>query len=287
MIVDAHHHFWDPARAEYPWMTEALAPIRRAFGPDDLRPLLARCGVERTVLVQARSSLQETRELLAVAEAADFVAGVVGWVDLAAPDVAGALAGLRSGSGGRWLVGIRHQVEDEPDPAWLLRAAVRRGVRAVGEAGLAYDLLVGPRELPAALALVRGMPDVRFVLDHAAKPRVRDGADPLWAERLAPFSDLAGVHCKLSGLVTQADRARWRPEDLGPFAARVLGWFGGGRVMIGSDWPVCLLAASYERTLDALRRTVAGLPPAGQAAVLGGNAARFYGLDAPGRGPGE
>jgi L-fuconolactonase len=278
VIVDAHHHFWDPARASYPWMTDELASIRRPFGPDDLRPLLAERGVHRTVLVQARSSLDETRELLAVAERTDFVAGVVGWVDLTAPDVASVLRGLREGPGGRWLAGVRHQVHDEPDAEWLRRPEVRRGLRAVGEAGLVYDLLVRPRELPAALDVARWLPDLRFVIDHVAKPRVRDGADPEWVERLAPFSDLPHVRCKLSGLVTEADWTGWRPADLAPFVRRAVGWFGPQRVLFGSDWPVCLLAASYGQVVDALEAALADLPAPARAAAMGGNAAELYRL---------
>lgn len=278
MIVDAHHHFWDPARASYPWMTDELASIRRPFGPDDLRPLLAERGVDRTVLVQTRSSLDETREFLAVAERTDFVAGVVGWVDLTAPDVASVLGALRAGPGGRWLVGVRHQVHDEPDAGWLLRPDVRRGLRAVGEAGLVYDLLVRPRELPAALEVARALPDLRFVVDHLAKPRIRDSADTEWAERLAPFSDLPHVRCKLSGLVTEADWSGWRPSDLAPFIRRAVAWFGPERVLFGSDWPVCLLAASYGQVVDALQAAIADLPAPARAAAMGGNAAELYGL---------
>ncbi|HEY7199679.1 MAG TPA: amidohydrolase family protein, partial [Candidatus Dormibacteraeota bacterium] len=181
-----------------------------------------------------------------------------------------ALDALREGPDGRWLVGIRHQVHDEPDPDWLVRPDVLRGLRAVGESGLAYDLLVRPRELPAALTAARALPDVRFVVDHCAKPRVRGGVDPEWAERLAPLADLPNVACKLSGLVTEADWRRWTPADLVPFASRVLDWFGPERVLIGSDWPVCLLAGSYDLVLDAL-------PPL-PAAALGENAARVYRL---------
>jgi len=278
MIVDAHHHFWDPARAEYPWLTADLAPIRRAFGPDDLRPLLAETGVSRTVLVQTRSSLDETRDFLTTAAATDFVAGVVGWVDLTAPDVAATLDELLALPEGRRLVGVRHQVHDEADPRWLLRDDVGRGLRAVGSAGLAYDLLVRPRELPAALEVARRLPDVRFVIDHLAKPRIARGPDPEWAERLAPFSELGHVACKLSGMVTEADWARWRPDDLAPFVRRVLGWFGAERVMFGSDWPVCLLAAPYGRVLEALLLALAGLPASEREAVLAGSAVRFYGL---------
>jgi L-fuconolactonase len=288
MIVDAHQHFWDPARAEYPWLAGDLEPIRRPFGPDDLRPLLVEHGVDRTVLVQTRSSLEETRELLAIAEATDFVAGVVGWVDLASPFVAATLADLRAGPGGRWLAGVRHQVHDEGDPAWLLHPGVRRGLRAVGEAGLAYDLLVRPRELPAALEVARELPEVRFVVDHIAKPRIREGGDAVWADRLAPLSDLPNVHCKLSGMVTEADWARWRPADLAPFARRTVGWFGEDRVMFGSDWPVCLVAAPYGRVLEALRQALPDLPAGAWDRVLGRNAAGFYHLDVgPGAGGGS
>jgi L-fuconolactonase len=278
VIVDAHHHFWDPARAEYPWLTDELAPIRRAFRPADLRPLLAERGVDRTVLVQTRSSLDETRDFLSVAERTDFVAGVVGWVDLTAPDVAATLRELRAGPGGRWLAGVRHQVHDEPDAGWLRRPEVRRGLRAVGEAGLVYDLLVRPRELPAALETAKDLRDVRFVIDHVAKPRVRDGADAGWAERLAPFGDLPHVACKLSGLVTEADPSGWRPDDLAPFFRLALGWFGPDRVLFGSDWPVCLLAASYGQVMDALEHALAGLSAPARAAAMGGNAAALYAL---------
>jgi L-fuconolactonase len=278
VIVDAHHHLWDPARADYPWMTDEVAAIRRPFGPDDLRPLLERCGVERTVVVQARAGLDETRDLLATAAATDFVAGVVGWVDLTDPGVARTLDELRAGPDGRWLAGVRHQVHDEPDPAWLLRPDVRRGLRAVGDAGLVYDLLVRPRELPAALVVARELTGMRFVVDHLAKPRVRDGGDAEWEAALAPLSELPNVVCKVSGLVTEADHDTWGPEELAPFVTRALDWFGAGRLLFGSDWPVCLLAASYEQVLDALLAVMADQPASVLAAVLGGNAARVYRL---------
>jgi len=175
VIVDAHHHFWDPAETDYPWLTDDLAVIRRRFGPEDLEPLLAATGVEKTVLVQTRSSRAETEAFLATAARTPFIAGVVGWVDLRDPGVAYALSQLQDGIGGQKLVGIRHQVHDEPDPDWLRRPDVRRGIVAVGAAGLPYDLLLRPRELPAALDTVRSLPDVRFVIDHLAKPPIRDG----------------------------------------------------------------------------------------------------------------
>lgn len=280
LIVDAHQHFWDPKPGRYPWMTEEYAPVRRRFGPEDLRPLLAESGVHRTVLVQTRSSLEETWEFLRLAEETDFVAGVVGWVDLTAPDVGVTLRRLRSAPEGRWLVGVRHQVHDEPDARWLLREDVRRGLRAVQEADLAYDLLVRTRELPAALEVARAFPDLRFVIDHMAKPPIRTGAWEAWAEALAPFSDLGHVWCKISGLVTEADWSTWTPDDLVPYVQRVLGWFGADRAMFGSDWPVCLLAASYSEVLDATLHALRDLPPDARRRVLGESAVAFYRLQA-------
>lgn len=278
MIVDAHHHFWDPDRAEYPWMSGDMASIRRAFGPADLRPLLERGHVDRTVVVQTRSSMDETRELLATAQATDFVAGVVGWVDLTDPTIPELLAELREGPGGRYLVGIRHQVHDEVDERWLLRPDVLRGLEGVAEAGLAYDLLVRPRELEAALAAARRFTHLTFVVDHIAKPAIASGADPRWEEGMAPLAELPNVSCKLSGMVTEADWATWRPADLAPFVDRVRGWFGDERLLFGSDWPVCLVAAGYDRVLSALREVLGDLPPASADAIFGGNAIRTYGL---------
>jgi len=279
VIVDAHHHFWDPTRAAYPWMTDELAKIRRPFGPSDLAPQLRRCGVDRSIVVQARASLDETRDLLATAAVTDFLAGVVGWIDLTDARADQTIAELKALPGGSKLVGIRHQVHDEPDPAWLLRDDVQRGLAAIGAAGLAYDLLVRTRELPAALETVRRFPDLRFVIDHIAKPSIRDGRDTAaWAKAMAPFSDLAHVGVKLSGMVTEADWARWRPQDLAPYVELVLGWFGPRRCMFGSDWPVCLLAGDYPNVFDALLTTLDGLDRAATDDVLGATAIRVYQL---------
>lgn len=284
LIVDAHHHFWGaPTQAEYPWMTDELAAIRRPFGPDDLRPNLRQHNIDRTVLVQTRSSVEETREFLAIAAATDFVAGVVGWVDLTDPGVGATLRQLKGAPGGQKLVGIRHQVHDEPDPRWLLRDDVRRGLRAVGEAGLAYDLLLKPRELPAALQVAREFRDLRLVVDHIAKPPIATGDKAAWESGMAQFSALSHVHCKLSGMVTEADWAHWRPEHLRPYIQAVAGWFGEDRLLFGSDWPVCLLAASYTQVFDALLLGIEGVSEAARAKILGANAVRFYGLDGGGQ----
>jgi L-fuconolactonase len=279
MIVDAHHHFWDPARADYPWLTDELAAIRRTFTPDDLAPLIAVAGIDATVLVQTRSSLDETREFLATAAATPFIRGVVGWVDLTDPGIADVLDELRDGTDGDWLVGIRHQVHDEPDPAWLLRPDVARGLRAVRDAGLAYDLLVRSRELPAALEIVRQVPDLRFVIDHLAKPPIKDGVMQPWADLMRPFGALDNAWCKVSGMVTEADWTAWQPTDLAPYVRHILDVFGPDRLLFGSDWPVCLLAATYQRVVDATRAALGALTPAESAAVFGGTASEVYGLD--------
>jgi len=249
VIIDAHQHFWDPATADYPWMTDEVAPLRRRFGPEDLEPLLLEHAVRGTVLVQARGSLDETQSLLEIAAATPFVLGVVGWVDLTS-DVERALKGL---------VGVRHQVEDEPDPCWLLRRDVQRGIAAVGEAGLVFDLLVREPQFPAALETVRRHPDVRFVLDHVGKRPPDGGA---WAEGVAALAELPNVTCKLSGVLTEFD-----PEGT---VAHALEWFGADRCMFGSDWPVCLLAGGYRDTLDIV---------GGDEDVLAGTAIRTYRLE--------
>jgi len=274
LIVDSHHHFWDPSVRTYPWMGAALDPIRRPFGPDDLEPLARASDVGRTVLVQTVSSILETQQFLSVAATHELVGGVVGWIDLTDPGVAGRLAELRAGVGGSKLCGVRHQVHDEADPDWLRRDDVQRGLSAIKEAGLAYDLLVRTRELPAAHDAARRHPDLRFVIDHAAKPRIADGPrDTEWELAMARMAALPNVTCKLSGLVTEAGWKTWTQEQLEPYIARVLDWFGPKRCMFGSDWPVCLLAASYEEVVATIRK-VAG----DDEDVFAGTAMRVYGL---------
>jgi L-fuconolactonase len=249
-----------------------VAPLRRRFAPADLEPLLEAHGVAGTVLVQARASLDETTALLAAAAEAPFVLGVVGWVDLAAADAGETLAGFRNR-----LVGIRHQVHDEPDARWLLRDDVQRGLAAVGAAGLAYDLLVRTRELPAALETARRRPELRIVLDHVAKPPLASGELGAWAEGVEALSRLPNVSCKLSGLVTEAAPG-WRADELVSCLLRALDWFGAERCMFGSDWPVCLLAADYGRVLGLVTAALEGASEDERAAVLGGTASAIYGL---------
>jgi L-fuconolactonase len=280
MRVDAHHHFWDPARASYPFLTDELASIRRAFGPADLAPLIDAAGIDATIVVQTRSSVEETEEFLATAADTPFVRGVVGWVDLRDPAAGETIAELRAGPGGDRLVGIRHQVHDEADADWLRRDDVQRGIRAVGKAGLVYELLVRARELPAARDVVAALPDVRFVVDHLAKPAIRKGADPAWDAAVASFRELPNAWWKLSGLVTEADWQTWRPADLQPFVDRVLEVAGADRLIFGSDWPVCLLAAGYDEVVSTAELLVESLSADEKAAVFGGTAAGLYGLAA-------
>ena len=282
--VDAHHHLWpDPSPADYPWMTDDLAAIRRPFVPADLAPLLEAARIDQTVLVQTRSSVAETVTFLASASATPLIAGVVGWVDLTSPAVAEDLAGLRALQGGDRLVGIRHQVHDEEDPEWLRRDDVRRGIAAVGEAGLAYDLLVRTREMPAALDTVRALPEVRFVIDHLAKPPIHEGGAALgaWEAAIRPFGAEPNVTAKVSGLVTEADWTAWTPDDLAGPIRVAIETFGPDRLLFGSDWPVCVLAASYDVVVAVAESglVAAGLGAADLAKVFGANAVNVYRLD--------
>ncbi len=279
--IDAHHHFWDPARNAYPWMAgQAMDPVRRAFGPADLAAELGPADVTGTVLVQTISELAETREFLEIAARTDFVKGVVGWVDLTAPSVGDDLDELLDGPTGRRLVGIRHQAHDEPDADWLCRDDVRRGLAAVQSRKLAYDLLVRARELPAATETAAAFPELRFVLDHIAKPRIVDGHDESWSERMPRLAALPNVSVKLSGMVTEADWARWTSADLSPFVRSVVDWFGTNRVMFGSDWPVCLLAGSYHSVSAGLADALGPLSPSEEQLLYRINALTTYRLDA-------
>lgn len=278
MRVDAHHHLWEYDAAKYPWMTAEFASIRRRFGPEDLKPHLDRCGVDRTVVVQTRSSLEETQVFLEVAERTPFIAGVVGWVDLTSDRAAETIAALKTAQGGRRLVGIRHQVHDEADPAWLLRPDVQRGVAAVGQAGLAFDLLVRPRELRSAYETASRQPTMRFIIDHLAKPPIRDGGSSLWDTWMPRMATLPNVYCKLSGLVTEADWRSWTIEQLRPYVERALAWFGADRMMFGSDWPVCLVAAPYATVFDIAMQLTQALTPAQMDAVLGNTTILAYEL---------
>ena len=279
MIIDAHQHFWDPARADYPWMeSPELTPIRRAFGPADLAPLLKANGIDATIVVQCRSSLDETEEFLRIAHATPSVIGVVGWADLTDGALGDTLERLRGLPGGDKLVGIRHQVHDEADPDWLLREDVQRGLTAVFAQDLAYDFLVRTRELPAAIATAQAFPKGRFVLDHAAKPPIAGGGSAEWSDRIKALGACGNVWCKISGLATEAVWNDWDAERLAPFVAHAASCFGEDRLIFGSDWPVCLLAGSYGEIKNALEACLAKLGPGVREKAFGVNAAQAYRL---------
>ena len=276
--VDAHHHIWDLTVREQTWMVgPELDPIRRNFSIDDLAPQAAAAGITATVLVQTVGLVDETVEFLEVATSNDLVAGVVGWVDLTAADVADMLDGLRERPDGSYLKGIRHQVHDEPDADWLLRDDVQRGLSAVADAGLAYDLLTKTPHLPAAIQTVRNLPQLTFVVDHISKPVIGEPLEP-WATRLRELAALPNVTCKLSGMVTEASWTDWKPTDLQPYADVVLDAFGPDRVIFGSDWPVCLLAASYADVVETAETLTASLTATEREAVFTTTATNTYKL---------
>ena len=279
MVIDAHQHFWDPARADYPWMeAPELARIRRAFGPADLAPVLRANAVDASILVQCRSAVEETEEFLRVAAATPFVIGVVGWADLTDGALDETLNRLRGLPGGDRLVGIRHQVHDESDPDWLLREDVQRGLAAVFAQDLTYDFLVRTRELPAAIATAQAFPRARFVLDHAAKPPISEGYSREWADLLAALAASGNVWCKISGLATEAKWDDWDTERLFPLVAHAAKCFGEDRLIYGSDWPVCLLAGSYGAIKGALEACLTKLGPHVRDKAFGANARRAYRL---------
>jgi L-fuconolactonase len=278
--IDTHQHFWDPATGWYDWMTGPLAVLAEPYTPDDLRPLLARHRVDGTILVQACAQVEETRQFLALAAGTDFIRAVVGWVDLSDPAVADVLAGLRAGPGGEYLVGFRHQVQDEPDPEWLSRPEVRRGLGVLDGAGMRYELLVNQLQMPAAVATVRALPNLRFILDHVGKPPVASGEMEPWASRIAALAAEPNVVSKFSGMATQADWKSWTTNDLRPYADHVLRVFGPDRLMYGSDWPFCHLAATYDQQFESTSELLAGLSATERAQVMGGTATRAYGLAA-------
>ena len=287
MIVDSHQHFWRYDGKEYDWIGDELVALRRDFLPPDLGRELGAAGVDAVVSVQARQTLGETRWLLELGGANAFVAGVVGWVPLVSPAVADTLAELAEDAR---LCGVRHVLQGEADPDFAARGDFNRGVAALRGLGLAYDILVYERQLPMATALVDRHPDQVFVVDHVAKPRIRDAVVSPWRERLRELARRPNVFCKLSGMVTEADPRSWTRASLEPYAEVVLSAFGPSRVMFGSDWPVCLAACSYSRWLATVRELCAGLSAGERESVLGGTARRAYALDARrrrARGPGE
>lgn len=274
ITIDAHHHFWRYTHEEYDWIGEDMRAIRRDFLPADLEVELRTTGIEGVVSVQTRQSLEETEALLALARGAAFVRGVVGWAPLAAPDAEAHLDRFRDEP---LLRGVRHVVQGEPD-GFLSGEALGRGIDLLASRGLVYDILVYERQLGEAVAFVDRHPRQIFVLDHIAKPRIRDRAVEPWAQQIRRLAERPHVFCKVSGMVTEADFVSWREEHLRPYWEVVLGAFGPRRLMFGSDWPVCLVACGYARWHDLVRLWAAGLSAEEQAELFGGTACRAYGL---------
>jgi L-fuconolactonase len=277
MRVDAHQHFWKYNPVEYEWIDDSMTTIRRDFLPGDLEPELERNQFQGSVVVQARQTLEETRWLLELADRSSTILGVVGWVDLRSPDVR---SQLNEFSRNPKLVGIRHIVQSEPDDRFLLGQDFLRGITSLEEFDLAYDILIYTKHLPVASEFVERFPRQRFLLDHLAKPAIKSREIETWAVGIRRLAAFPNVFCKLSGLVTEADWHRWKPENMTPYLDIAFEAFGASRLMIGSDWPVCLVAGSYSRTVDVVRDYLKRHPPEIREAVLGENACRFWKLKA-------
>lgn len=277
MRIDAHQHFWQYNPAEYQWIDDSMKSLHRDFLPEDLRPLIERNDFHGSVAVQVRQTLQETRWLLDLAALHSWIVGVAGWVDLRSPEVRTQLKDLTRNPK---LVGIRHIVQGEPDDRFLLQPDFLRGVSVLEEFDLAYDILIYARHLPVAAEFVERFPQQRFVLDHLAKPPIKSGKIDAWAQGIARLAAFPNVFCKLSGLVTEADWQRWTPQQIIPYLDVAFECFGPDRLMIGSDWPVCMVAASYSKAIDVVKSYLVQKRPECLDRVLGGNAQRFWRLQA-------
>ena len=278
MVVDAHHHFWRYSLAEYGWIDDRMAAIRRDFLPADLQREMRAAGVDAVVSVQARQSVEETRWLLDLATQNPFIAGVVGWVPLVSPSVEALLAPFAAHPK---LVAIRHVLQDEPDPRFMLRADFQAGIRSLRAFNLTYDILIYERLLPQTIELVDRHPEQPFVIDHIAKPLIKERTIEPWARGMRELGRRPHVCCKLSGMVTEIGRPHWSIADLRPYVDVVLDAFGPERVLFGSDWPVCLVACGYPRWMEIVQELIAPLSPTERAAILGENARRVYRLKVP------
>lgn len=275
MRIDAHHHFWHYVAAEYDWMSDAMSAIQRDFLPEDLQAELSDVGIDGTVVVQARQTETETRWLLSLAERYTVIKGVVGWVDLRAPGLRKRLEGYR---GETKLKGFRHVLEGESTPGYMLDPAFVAGLRTLNELGYSYDILIRSNQLPEAIELVQRLPAMRLIVDHLAKPDIQHRAWDDWCDGLTQLASFANVHCKVSGMVTEADWSAWRAEDFEPYLEHVFRVFGPQRILFGSDWPVCRLAGQYGAVYRLVQDFVRRRYPNDEAAVFGDNAAAFYRL---------
>lgn len=274
MRLDAHQHFWRYDSAQYPWIKPGSALVQD-FLPDQLAQELHNCNLDGCIAVQARQSLAETTWLLELADSAPIIRGVVGWVDLRADDVSEQLA---NASRHPKLVGVRHVVQDEPDDNFLLGNQFQEGIRALAAFDLTYDLLIHPRHLPAAIRLAENFPDQPFVLDHLAKPLIKDAVLEPWASEIRDLAKHPQVMCKLSGMITEAKHNQWKPSDFGPYLDVVLNAFTPDRLMFGSDWPVALMSGSYQDVYQLVADYIKPLGNEVERKVFGDNACQFYGV---------
>lgn len=273
MIVDSHQHFWQVGHFDYPWMSSEVEALYQDYLPTQLEPILNECGVRQTILVQASNSLAETYWLLNLAERYPFIAGVVGWVDLKDPKMEEELEVLTANPK---FKGVRHLVESEPADDWLVQPSVLRGLRVLEKHRVSYDLLVHTRHLKLVKTVAETCPNLRLVLDHMAKPPIASGETADWARALKEVATYPNVSCKLSGLVTEANRTSWTTEDLRPYIEQALELFGPKRMMFGSDWPVCLLAGPYNRVLGSFQSLLADLAEEDSHRIFSENATEFY-----------
>jgi len=279
-IIDAHQHFWQLSRPfDYRWLQAPdKQPIHRDYLPADLAPHLKNCGIDYTIFVQTQHNLEENRWVLALADEHPWIAGVVGWVDLASRHCEQQLQELRKH---RKFVGVRHLVQDEPDEDFLLRPEVMKGLRLLERYGISFDLLFYTKHLKHAFTLGMAFPSLHLVIDHLAKPEIRLARTDNWLPHLKKAAQCPNIYVKLSGLVTEADWKHWKPADLKPYVQAALELFGPQRCMYGSDWPVCELAATYEQQFDALNKVLPPLDAEDRAWVFGETARKFYRLELP------
>lgn len=276
MKIDAHQHFWRYSSQEYGWIDSQMAVLKKDFLPANLAPLLDAAGIEGTVAVQARQTLAETGWLLELAGQSPLIKGVVGWVELRSPNLA---EQLQKFSRRPKFKGVRHVVQDEPDDRFMLGSDFVRGIGLLAEFDLTYDILIYPKHLPVACQLVDKFPRQPFVLDHIAKPLIKNNILTPWEADIRRLAEFPNVYCKVSGMVTEANWQQWQPADFWPYLDVVFEAFGPQRLMFGSDWPVCALAGSYAQVVSLLADYTRRLSAAEQAAVWGQTAQRFYGLD--------
>jgi len=273
--IDAHHHLWRYTPSEYDWIDESMQTLRRDFMPDDLKVAMQSAGVDGAIAVQARQTLEETRWLLDLAEANDEIRGVVGWAPIAGEDFPGVMEEF---DGRAKLKGLRHVIQGEKDENYILREDFNAGIRALAGSGLVYEILIYERHVPQTIEFVDRHPQQVFVLDHVAKPLIAAGIVEPWATRMRELAKRENVWCKVSGIVTEADWKTWTPEKLKPYMDVAVEAFGPQRLIVGSDWPVCLVACSYERWWHVLREYFAEFSDAERAQVFGGNAIQVYNL---------